>query len=111
MIFRQAGSGDMDLLKYFPWMRSCASLGDLTDFSTVPMIIGCFSLLLDGPIATSRSVSFSFDELAKLESCLRGMIESQSFSLWALTSVFTFLKDYGCVPKEDSFHQLIRVLL
>ena len=45
-------------------------LGDLHDYSTAPMIIGRFSLLLDRPVATSRSVSLSFDESAKLESCL-----------------------------------------
>ena len=39
------------------------------------------------------------------------MIESCSFSLWALTSVFAFLKDSGCVPKEDVFHHLITSLM
>ena len=85
--------------------------GDLPVFSPAPMIIGHFSLLLDRPVATSRSILVSFNESAPLESFLPGMTESPSFSLWALASVFAFLKDYGCVPEEDSFHQLVQVIL
>ena len=73
--------------------------GDIPIFSPAPMIIGHFSLLLDRPAATSRSILVSFNESAPLESFLPGMTESPSFSLWALASVFTFLKDYGCVPR------------
>ena len=76
-------------------------------FLQPPMIIGRFSLLHDRLVATSHSVSLSFHESAKLEGCLHGMIESQSFSLWDLVSVFTFLKDYGCLPEGDFFHQLL----
>ena len=48
--------------------------------------------------------------MTKLETCIRGMIESQSFSLWAFAFVFAFLKDSGCAPKEAIFHQLISSL-
>ena len=65
------------------------------------------SHLLDRPVANSRYVAISLEGICKLETCIRGMGESQSFSLWALTSIFAFLKDSGCAPEEQGFHQLI----
>ena len=38
---------------------------------------------------------------------MRGQIESQSFSLWALASVFEFLRESGCAPDNLAFHQLV----
>ena len=35
------------------------------------------------------------------------MLESLSFSLWTVTSVFAFLEDSGYIPEEDIFLQLI----
>ena len=55
-------------------------------------------------------MSISLEEMTKLETCIRGIIESQSFSFWALASVFAFLKDFGCVPKEAIFQQHISSL-
>ena len=49
----------------------------------------------------------SLEECSKLESCVHGSIEAQSFSFWALASVFAFLKDVGCAPEEEIFHRLI----
>ena len=37
---------------------------------------------------------------------MRGQIESQSFSLWALASVFEFRRELDCVPDSPVFHQL-----
>ena len=50
------------------------------------------------------------EECAKLESCVRGFIESQSFSFWALAIIFAFLKDSGSAPEEDIFDQLVTSL-
>ena len=86
-------------------------LGDLPDCFKAPKINKSFSLPLDRPVSTSHYVSLSLEETAKLETCLREMIKSQSFSIWALASVFAFLKDPGCVPEEDIFHQLITSLM
>ena len=49
----------------------------------------------------------SLEDAAKLESCVRGQIESQSFSLWALASVFEFLRESDCVADSPVFHQLV----
>ena len=36
-----------------------------------------------------------------------GQIESQSFSLWALVTVFDYLRDANCVPDDAVFSQLV----
>ena len=56
---------------------------------------------------SSRSLSLFLDDSAKLEACIRGQIQSQSFSLWPLAAVFEFLKDSNCVPEDPVFHQLV----
>ena len=56
---------------------------------------------------SSRLVSLSSDDSAKLETCLSGQIESQSFSLWVFASIFEFLEESNCVPESPVFHQLV----
>ena len=69
-----------------------------------------FSRLLDKPVASSRYIAMSLDECSKLESCVSGLVESQSFSFWALATVFAFLKDSTCAPEDDIFHRLLTSL-
>ena len=57
-------------------------------FHKAPKINENFSRLMEKTLASSRSVTLSLDEM-----CLRGMIESQSFALWALATIFEFLND------------------
>ena len=52
-------------------------------------------------------MSLSLEDAAKLESCVCGQIESQSFSLWALAFVLEFLKESDCIPDSSVFHQLV----
>ena len=63
--------------------------------------------LLSKTVSSSPYVSLSRDGTVKLEACIRGQIESQSFSLWALASNFEFLKESDCVPDSQVFHQLV----
>ena len=58
-----------------------------------------------------HATSLLLDDTTKLESCIRGQIESQSISLWALTSVFEFLRESDCVPDSPVFHQLVSMTL
>ena len=78
------------------WDQVCC-LGDVENFRKAPKVNASFS----------RSLSLSLDKSAKLEACIRGQIESQSFSLWVLTSIFEFLKKSNCVPESSVFHQLV----
>ena len=65
------------------------------------------SRLLDKTVSSSRYISLSLDDTAKLETCVIGLIELQSFSLWALATMFEFLKDSNCVPEDTVFRQLV----
>ena len=85
-------------------------MGDLSDFYKAPKINESFSRLLDRPVSTSGYILLSLDELATLEACIRGQIESQSFSLRALATIFTFLKDSSCAPEDNVFLQLVSSL-
>ena len=52
-----------------------------------------FLHLLTKTVSSSRSLSLSLDDSAKLEACIRGQTQSQSFSLCGRG-----LKDSQCVP-------------
>ena len=93
-----------------PLCQPVLCLGDLPNYFKAPKVNESVSRLLDRPIANSHYVSVSLGEMCKLETCIHGMIQSQSFSLWALVSAFAFLKDFGCAPEENVFHQLISSL-
>ena len=82
------------------WGDVCR-LGDLPDFHKSPKVNKSFSRLLDKP------VFLSLEDTTKLETCVRGLIESQSFSLWLIATMFKFLKDFNCVPDDSVFRQLI----
>ena len=68
-------------------------LWDLPDFHEAPKLNESFLRLLNKPVASSRHVALSLEGIAKLETCVRGLVESQSFSLWLIATVFKFLKD------------------
>ena len=82
-------------------------LGDMLDCHKVPKLSESFSRLLDKPMATSRLAALSIEDSAKRETCVRGLIESQSFSLWSIATTFEFLKDLNCVPEDSAFRQFI----
>ena len=58
-------------------------LSNLPEFHKVPKHN---ESLLEKTLSSFRTIALSLDE-----TCLRGMFESQSFSLWALSAVFEFL--------------------
>ena len=82
-------------------------LGDRPDLYKAPKVNERFSRLLDKPVFSSRYVAFSLEDTSKLEACVLGFIESQSFSLWSIATMFEFLKDANCLPEDSIFHQLI----
>ena len=84
LFFHHTDSCDMDLVEMFPLKAVvCIAWGDLPGFSMAPCL---------------------------LDACLRGMIESLSFSLWTVASIFFSLEDSGCIPEKDIFLQLISSL-
>ena len=85
-------------------------LRDLPHYFKDPKVNKSFSRLPDQPVANPWYVTISLEEMCKLETCIHGMIESQSFSLWVLASTFAFLKDSAFAPEDQIFHQLISSL-
>ena len=82
-------------------------LGDLHAFHKAPKVNESFSRLLDKTVSSCHYVAWSLDDTTKRETCIRGLNKSQSFSLWALATMFKFLKDSNCVPEEDVFCHLV----
>ena len=74
-------------------------------FHNAPKVNDSFSRLLTKQVSLAQSLSLSLDDSAKLEACIHGHIQSQSFSLWALAAVFEFLKDSNRIPEDSVFHQ------
>ena len=83
---------------------------DFPDLHKAPPINDQFSCLLDKPLAPSHHIAMSIDECLRLETCIRGLVESQSFSSWAMASVFAFLRDANLALEDEGFHKLVSSL-
>ena len=81
--------------------------GDVYRLGDLPKLSEIFLWLLNKPVASSRHVTLSLEDIAKLETCVRGLVESQAFCLWSIATMFEFLKDSICVPEDSLFRQLI----
>ena len=79
-------------------------------FHNDPRVNDRVSRLLDTPVAPLRYVSPSSDKCATLGAYIRGLVESKSFSSWALAFVFAILKELECPPGDDIFHHLVTSL-
>ena len=81
-------------------------LCDYPDLHKAPPVNEQFPCLLDKPLAPSRHIAMSIDQCLRLETCIRGPVESQSFSSWVMASVFAFLRDAKLAPEDEGFHKL-----
>ena len=85
-------------------------LRDLTSSHAAAPLNHQFSCLLQKSVPSSRYVSLSLEDCARLESCLQGLVESQSFVSWAMASLFAFLQDAGLSPSDDGFNEVVSSL-
>ena len=69
-----------------------------------------YSHLLNKSVPSSRYVSLSLEDCARLESCLWGLVGSQPYASWALASLFAFLRDAGLSPSDDGFNKVVSSL-
>ena len=92
------------------WGHVCR-FGDEESFHKAPKVNDIFSQLLTKTVSLSRSLSLVLDDSVKLEACIHGQIQSQSFSLWAVAAVFEFLKVSNCVPEDPVFNQLVMSMM
>ena len=66
---------------------------------------------LVGILLFKRSLSFSFDEAAKVESLAKGLLDSHSMSFWLFSAFLHLLKELGFVPLDPAiFEQLVQAL-
>ena len=82
-------------------------MSDFLTFAKAPLVNNQFSRLLDKPLSSSRHVSLSLEECSFLETCVRGLVESQSYLSWAVAAVFAYLREAGVAPEDKSFHRLV----
>ena len=121
-LFKKLATGSKEVLERFqkaalgkktlsvlPAWGDVYLLSSLPDFHKAPKLNESFSQLLEKTLASSRTIalSLSLDETCKLETYLRGMIESQSFTLWSLSAVFEFLRGSDCVPDDPAFGHIV----
>ena len=85
-------------------------LRDFTSSHVAAPLNHQYSRLLQKLVPSSRYVSLSLEESARLESCLRGLVESQSFVSWAMASLFAFLRDAGLSPSDECFNKVVSSL-
>ena len=86
---RKAANNKKKTSSALPTWDDMYHLSDYPEFHEAPKLIENFSHLLEKTLSNSLSIALSLDETCKLEMCLRGMIESQSFALWALVTSFS----------------------
>ena len=65
-----------------------------------------FSHLLNRSVPSSRYVSLSLEDCARLESCLQCFVSSLSFASWIMVSLFVFLCYTGLSPSGDEFNNV-----
>ena len=65
-----------------------------------------FSRLLNRSVPSSRYVSLSLEDWARLESCLRCLVSTLSSASWAMVSPFAFLCYAGLSPFGDEFNNV-----
>ena len=105
--FQKTADDKMMMSSALPRWRDVYCLGDMPDYHKAPQLNESFSHLLDKPVASCRHVALSIEDIAKLETCVWGLVESQSFSFWSIATMFEFLKHSYCVPQDLVFRQVI----
>ena len=78
-------------------------------WSAVPFNSSLFHVV--GILSSKRSVSFSFDKAAKVESLAKGLLDSHSMSFWLFSAFLHWLKELGFVTLDPAvFEQLVQAL-
>ena len=85
--------------------RGCCS--DLTIESSTPMNPSIPRLV--GALSSRRSLNFSFEEAARVESMCNGMLAAQSSGFWFFSTLLPWLKELGFeAPDPSLFGQLVQ---
>ena len=77
--------------------------------SAAPINSSLFCLV--GILSSRRSISFSFDEAAKVKLLVKGQLDAHSMSFWLCSTFLHWLKELGFVPLDPAlFEQLVQAL-
>ena len=107
--FREAGEAGKAVASALPSRRrdrGCCSDPAIESSTTmnpsIPRLVGALS--------NRRSLSFSFEEAARVESLCNGMLAAQSSGFWFFSALLHWLKELGFeVPDPSLFGQLVQV--
>ena len=105
-----ASQGCKKVISVLPSWGEIYRMSDFPTFAKAPPVKDQFSRLLDKPLASSRHVTLSLEECSHLETCVRGLVESQSYSSWAMAAVFACLREAGIALEDDSSYRLVSSL-
>ena len=90
--FRKAADKKKKRSSALPHWGDTYRLGDFPDYHKALMLNESFSHLLDKPVVSSRHVALSIDDITKLEACVMGLVEAQSFFLWSIATMLESLR-------------------
>ena len=85
-------------------------LHDLPNSYTAAPLNPQFTRLLNKSVPTSCYVSLLLEDCSRLETCMRGLVGSQSYASWAIASIFAFLRDAGLSPSDEGFNKVVSSL-
>ena len=89
--------------------RGPGSCGEPVLRSAAPFNSSLFRLV--GILSSKRSLSFLFDEAAKVESLAKGLLDSHLMSFWLFSTSLHCLKELCFVPPDPAlFEQLVQAL-
>ena len=92
-----------------PRRRGLGAAVDPTLRAAAPFNDDLFRLV--GSLSAKWPIKLSFGEAAKVESLVKGLIDSQSMSFWLLSTFLLWLKELGFVPPDAAlFGQLVQNL-
>ena len=102
---------DQTSLPFCPsFMGDIYRLRDTPNSHTAAPLNPQFTRLLNKSVPTSRYVSLSLEDCSCLETCMRGLVESQSYASWAIASIFAFLRDASLLPSDEGFNKVVSSL-
>ena len=93
-----------------PSLGAIYRLRDMPNSHTAAPLNPQFTHLLNKSVPTSHYVSLSLEDCSRLETCMCGLVGSQSYASWAIASVFAFLCDAGLSPSDEGFNKVVSSL-
>ena len=92
---------------FLPRRRGSYRVADETAYSTPAKLNSDFYRLTSNKAPQKSSASVPLEEFSKLENAAIGLQESQSFTSWLVSTLFSYLKDTGYSPPDPQLFRKI----